>query len=78
MEELLKNFGEDAPSGKNLEYETVFADLLLVAQPGEERQVGDEIMEAEAPDDNAVIEKALAVLEQSHDLRAAVYLASAE
>ncbi len=78
MEELLKNFGEDAPSGENLEYETVFADLQLAAQPGEERQIGDEIIEASDPDDSAIIEKATAVLEQSHDLRAAVYLAGAE
>lgn len=78
MNSLLKNFGEDAPSGEDLEYDAVFAALLLAAQPGEERQVGDQIIEAEAPNDSEIIEKATAVLEQSHDLRAAVYLASAE
>jgi type VI secretion system protein ImpA len=78
VEDLLKNFGDGAPSGENLEYEPVFAEMLLVAQPGEERQIGDEIIEASDPDDNEIIEKATAVLEQSHDLRAAVYIAGAE
>lgn len=78
MNSLLINFGDDAPSGEDLEYDAVFADLLLAAQPGEERQVGDQIIEAEAPNDNEIIEKATAVLERSHDLRAAVYLAGAE
>ena len=78
MDELLKSFGDDAPSGENLEYEKVFADLLLAAQPGEEKQIGDSVIEAEEPKDSDIIEAALAVLEQSHDLRAAVYLAGAE
>lgn len=78
MEDLLKDISDDAPSGENLEYESVFAELQLAAQPGEERQIGDEIIEATDPDDSAIIEKAMAVLEQSHDLRAAVYLAGAE
>lgn len=78
MDELLKSFGDDAPSGENLEYEKVFADLLLAAQPGEEKQIGESVIEAEPPKDSDVIEAAMAVLEQSHDLRAAVYLAEAE
>jgi type VI secretion system protein ImpA len=75
---LLKSFGEDAPSGENLEYEPVFTELELAAQPGEERQMGDSVLAAEEPDWREVAEKARAVLEQSHDIRAAVYLASAE
>jgi len=75
LDELLKSFGDDTPSGENLEYEKVFSDLLLAAQPGEEKQIGDSVIEAEAADDNEIIEAALAVLEQSHDLRAALYLA---
>lgn len=78
MEELLKNLGDDAPSGENLEYESVFAELELAAQPGEERQAGDEIIPAEPPNDGDIIEKGLAVLEQSHDLRAAVFIGGAE
>ncbi|WP_039002359.1 type VI secretion system protein TssA [Falsihalocynthiibacter arcticus] len=76
MNSLLVNFGDDAPSGEDLEYDAIFASLLLAVQPGEERQVGDQIIEAEAPKDAEIIEKATAVLERSHDLRAAVYLAA--
>nr|WP_242500566.1 type VI secretion system protein TssA [Tropicimonas sp. IMCC6043] len=74
----LVSFGDDAPSGANLEYETVFTELEIAAQPGEERQMGNEIVAAEEPDYADVIRKARIVLEQSHDLRAAIYLAHAE
>lgn len=69
--------GDDAPSGENLEYDPAFTALQLAAQPGEERQVGKEIIAAEDPDYRAVEDAALAVLERSHDLRAAVHLAQA-
>jgi type VI secretion system protein ImpA len=75
---LLTTLGDDAPSGPNLEYEQVYAALEMAAQPGEERQAGKDIIEAEPPNYADVITKANAVLEQSHDLRAAVYLANAE
>jgi len=78
LDDLLKSFGDDAPSGKNLEYESVFTALEMAAQPGEERQMGDEVIAAEDPNDRDIVEKATAVLEQSHDLRAAVYLAASE
>lgn len=78
MNELPVAISEDAPSGENLEYDQVFTDLLLAAQPGEERQAGNEIIEAEPPNGRAMIEKAKAVLSQSHDLRAAVILAHGE
>lgn len=74
----LVSFGDDAPSGENLEYEPVFTELEIAAQPGEERQMGNEIVAAEEPDYPDVIRKAHAVLERSHDLRAAIYLAHAE
>lgn len=78
LDALLTQRSDDAPSGMNLEYEPVFAALELAAQPGEEKQVGEEIVQGDPPDYTDVIEKALAVLEQSHDLRAAVHLAVAE
>jgi type VI secretion system protein ImpA len=78
LERLLESFGDDAPSGENLEYEVVFSAMEMAAQPGEERQIGDSVIEAEDPDYRDISEKALAVLEQSHDLRAAVILANAE
>lgn len=78
MDLLLKSINDDAPSGANLEYEPDFAALGLAAQHGEERQAGDEIIPAEPPDYALVKQKAGVVLEQSHDLRAAVHLAAAE
>lgn len=68
---------EDAPSGEDLEYDPEFTDLEIAAMPGEERQVGDEIIHAEDPDYKEVAAKALAILERSHDLRAGVYIAEA-
>ncbi|MFQ5624767.1 MAG: type VI secretion system protein TssA [Paracoccaceae bacterium] len=75
---LLESHGDDAPSGENLEYDPAFTDLELAAQPGEEHQVGDEVIPAEEPDFKEVAEKAVAVLERSHDLRAAAFLAQAQ
>lgn len=74
---LLEPRDDDAPSGENLEYDPLFTDLELAAQPGEERQMGDDVMTEDGPDYRDVQEKALAVMEKSHDLRAAVYLARA-
>jgi type VI secretion system protein ImpA len=51
--------------------------MELAAQPGEEHQIGDEITAATDPDYGEVRDKALQVLERSHDLRAAVYLGAA-
>ena len=77
VSKLLEPRGDEAPSGENLEYDPAFVEMELVAQPGEERQEGDKIREAEDPDWGDVVEKALAVLERSHDIRAAVIYAEA-
>lgn len=68
---------DEPPSGENLEYDPAFTDLEIAAQPGEERQMGDEVVAAEEQDWRDVEEKALAVMEKSHDIRAAIYLAEA-
>lgn len=78
LQTLLRNFGEDSPSGDNLEYDQAFIEMELAAQPGEERQMGDEVIAAAEPDYNEVAQRALAVLERSHDLRAATTLALAQ
>jgi len=75
---LLQDREEDAPSGEDLEYDPGFTELEIAAQPGEERQAGEEILAAEEPDYKEVSALALAVLGRSHDLRAAVYLAEAQ
>jgi type VI secretion system protein ImpA len=66
------------PSGENLEYDSDFTALMLAAQPGEERQVGAEIVPGEDPNFPEVVDLALAVLARSHDLRAAIPLAQAQ
>ncbi|MEM8991146.1 MAG: type VI secretion system protein TssA [Pseudomonadota bacterium] len=77
VDALLQSFGDAAPSGPDLEYDPAFSEMEMAARPGEERQVGDAIIEAEEPDHAVVVEKAVAVLERSKDLRAAVFLAHA-
>jgi type VI secretion system protein ImpA len=78
VDSLLQSHGEDAPSGDDLEYDPAFMELEIAAQPGEERQVGDEIQAAEDPDYKDVAAKALAVMERSHDLRAGIFMAEAQ
>lgn len=74
MSPTLASHGDSAPSGENLEYEKVFTDLLLAATPEEERQAGDTVVPGQEPDPKKIMERAEAVLESSHDLRAAVLL----
>ena len=76
LEPLLSPRSDDAPSGENLEYDPSFMNLEIAAMPGEERQVGDTMIPAEEPDHKEVSRLAQEVLEQSHDIRAAVYLAN--
>ncbi len=78
IDALLTPRSDDAPSGEDLEYDPVFTELEIAAQPGEERQVGDEIIPAEDPDYKEVAKLATQIAERSHDLRAGVFLAEAQ
>ncbi|WP_299044441.1 type VI secretion system protein TssA [uncultured Tateyamaria sp.] len=78
LDVLLQSHGEDAPSGADLEYDPVFTELEIAAQPGEERQVGEEIIAAADPDYKDVAAKAANVMESSHDLRAGIFMAEAQ
>lgn len=78
LDALLQPFGEDTPSGDDLEYDPAFTELEIAAQPGEERQVGNEIRAAEEPDYKEVADKALEIMQRSHDLRAAIFMAEAQ
>lgn len=78
LEALLQSHGEDAPSGEDLEYDPVFTELEIAAQPGEERQVGDEVIPGEDPDYKEVVEKATDIMSRSHDLRAGIFMAEAQ
>ena len=77
LDVLLTARDRGQPSGENLEYDHDFAQLQIAARPGEEKQAGSEFLAAEAPDFKDVEARALAILERSHDLRAAVILAAA-
>ncbi|MAC81202.1 MAG: type VI secretion system protein TssA [Rhodobacteraceae bacterium] len=74
---LLEPRDSEPPSGDNLEYDPVFTEMELAAQPGEERQIGDEVTAAEDPEYRDVKRTALDVLGRSHDLRAAIFLGDA-
>ncbi|PCJ07783.1 MAG: type VI secretion system protein TssA [Rhodobacteraceae bacterium] len=74
---LLQSKEDGAPSGDNLEYDPTFTDMELAAQPGEEVVLGNTTTEASDPDYREVEKHALAVLERSHDIRAAVFLGDA-
>lgn len=78
LDALLQSHGEEAPSGEDLEYDPVFTELEIAAQPGEERQAGDQIIPGEDPDYKEVADKALDIMQRSHDLRAGVFMAEAQ
>lgn len=75
---LLEPRDDESPSGENLEYDPAFTEMELAAQPGEERQMGDEVVPGDPPEYRDVLEKAEVILGRSHDLRAGVYAAQAQ
>lgn len=77
LDALLADRDSDGASGEDLEYDYDFMELQRVAAPGEDRQAGNEIIAGEEPDFRDVESRALAILERSHDIRAAVILANA-
>ncbi|SFH79608.1 type VI secretion system protein TssA [Albimonas pacifica] len=77
LDPLLQSFGDDAPSGENLEYDAAWTELEIASQPVEERVIGDSVLAAEDPDYEEVARQALALLGRSRDLRVAVRLAEA-
>ncbi len=74
---LLTEVSEDQPCGEDMEYDPAFTELEIAAQGTEEQEYGDTIIEAEEPNWVEVEEFALAILQQSKDLRAALHLARA-
>ena len=50
LEKLLESFGDEEPSGEDLEYGQEFAELEIAAQSKGEQQVGDNVIEAEDAD----------------------------
>jgi type VI secretion system protein ImpA len=74
IQSLLQPITPDAPGGPNLEYSAEYAELERLAQGKPERQVGETIVPAEEPDWGSVVQKSLAILRTSKDLRVAMHL----
>ena len=77
LNQLLQASSEQTPAGDDLEYDPLFGEMERVAKGKEEQQLGDTLIAAEEPDWTALQSHALAVLERSKDLRAAVQLSRA-
>lgn len=71
---LLVPVSETSPSGQDLEFEPLFFELEQAVREEPEQQFGDTIVPGRQPEWNLVAQKAIALLEQSKDLRAAVHL----
>lgn len=76
-EELLAGFGEEEPSGPDLEYDAEFAELMIAATPKAEQQVGDKVKEGEEADFSEVLKIGRSLMDRTIDLRVAVYMAEA-
>lgn len=74
---LLEPRGENPPSGEDMEYEPVFIELSMDADPAPVIPAPGQEPVPVDPDFSSVRTKAMEVLQASHDLRAAVYLADA-
>jgi type VI secretion system protein ImpA len=77
LKQLLGANSQDRPSGEDLEYDPLFGNMERAAKGREEQQFGDTLIAAEDPDWVELRAYALAVLQRSKDLRAAVQLTRA-
>ncbi|MEW8585752.1 MAG: type VI secretion system ImpA family N-terminal domain-containing protein, partial [Candidatus Thiodiazotropha sp.] len=77
LEKLLTPVSDEAPAGIDLEYDPIFGEMERAAEGKEEQEFGDTIIPAEDPDWRELKKRALQVVEQSKDLRAAIHLTRA-
>jgi type VI secretion system protein ImpA len=70
-ESLLRPISEVLPSGPNLEYDPLFADLERALVGKAEQQIGDVVTPAEDPDWNRVLRLSIDLLARTKDLRIA-------
>lgn len=77
LKQLLSPCSEENPAGVDLEYDPLFGEMERAAKGKDEQQFGDTLIPAEDPDWVSLRTHALAVLEHSKDLRAAVQLTRA-
>jgi type VI secretion system protein ImpA len=74
---LLAPVAGDSPSGPNLEYDPAFLQLEKDAQGKDEQVIGGVTSAAEAPEWNAVTERAIGLFARTKDLRVAAHLTRA-
>jgi type VI secretion system protein ImpA len=77
LEKLLTAVSEDKPAGADMEYDPLFSEMERASEGKAEQEFGDTIVPAEDPDWRELKDKALKVLGQSKDLRAAIHLTRA-
>ncbi|MEW8507099.1 MAG: type VI secretion system protein TssA [Candidatus Thiodiazotropha sp.] len=77
LEKLLSAISEEAPAGSDLEYDPLFGEMERAAEGKEEQEFGDTVIPAEDPDWRELKKRALQLVEQSKDLRAAIHLTRA-
>lgn len=78
IESLLTDISPDAPSGADLEYDPEFARMEKAAQETPDQDFGSTHIEGVPADWETVSSAASGILERTHDLRVATYLAQAE
>lgn len=74
---LLTDVSPDSPCGEDLSYDPEFLDLENMVKGNAERQVGEEVVEAEEPNWRDVRDRCAALLSRSKNLRVATWLALA-
>jgi type VI secretion system protein ImpA len=75
---MLAPLTADAPCGKDLEYDPVFMEMLVLAAGKPEQQFGDKLIPAKPPDWEAVHEHGLDLAGRTRDLRVAMWLLRSE
>ncbi|MEM1436989.1 MAG: type VI secretion system protein TssA [Pseudomonadota bacterium] len=77
LETLLQPVADEAPCGRDCEYDPVFGELERAAAGRAEQRMGDEIIPAEPPDWPTVTDHAQALFTETRDLRVGILLARA-
>lgn len=73
-EHLKSACSNGSPAGENCEYQPAFLELLGLASPRAEIQVGNAVIAARLPDWPAILERSLHLSQQTRDLRIGVLL----
>ncbi len=77
LELLLQPVSEEAPCGRDCEYDPVFGELERAAAGKAEQSMGETVIAAEPPDWNAVAAHGQALFAETRDLRVAILLVRA-